>query len=148
MSVHDFPPLIYLTAFGAGVLIHRMAPMQALPATAARTAGWLLLISSLALMAWTKVTLRKAGTTWVPNRLATNFTAAGPYRLIRNPMCLSLAGLYLAGAFVLNGVAPLLLFLPAFAVYDRVIIRREESILLGRFGAPYANYRASVRRWI
>jgi protein-S-isoprenylcysteine O-methyltransferase Ste14 len=148
MSVHDFPPLIYLTAFGAGVLIHRMVPMQALPPTAARTAGWLLLLGSLALMAWTKLTLRKAGTTWVPNRLATSFTAAGPYRLTRNPMCMSLAGFYLAAAFMLNGMAPLLLFLPAFVVYDRVIIRREESILSGRFGASYANYQARVRRWI
>jgi len=148
MSVHDFPPLIYLTAFAAGALIHWLAPMQALPPGTARAAGWLLLIASLGLMLWTKVTLRKAGTTWIPNRVATNFTAAGPYRLTRNPMCLSLAGLYLSAAFMLNGLAPLLLFVPAFAVYDRVIIRREEGILATRFGAPYASYRSRVRRWL
>jgi protein-S-isoprenylcysteine O-methyltransferase Ste14 len=148
MSVHDFPPLIYLTAFAAGALIHWLMPMQALPPGTARAAGWLLLIASLVLMLWTKVTLRKAGTTWIPNRVATNFTAAGPYRLTRNPMCLSLAGLYLAAAFMLNGLAPLLLFVPAFAVYDRVIIRREEGILAARCGAPYASYRSRVRRWL
>jgi hypothetical protein len=52
-------------------------------------------------------------------------------------MCLAMAGMYLGLGFLLNAVAPLVLFLPVFAVVDRRVIRWEERNLAAKFGALY-----------
>lgn len=62
-------------------------------------------------------------------------------------MCLAMAGVYLGFGFLLNAVAPLVLFLPLFAVVDRRVIRWEERNLAAKFGAPYLTYLSRVRRW-
>jgi protein-S-isoprenylcysteine O-methyltransferase Ste14 len=74
-------------------------------------------------------------------------TLAGPYRWTRNPMCLAMAGMYLGLGFLLNAVAPLVLFLPVFAVVDRRVIRWEERNLAAKFGALYLAHLSRVPRW-
>lgn len=63
-------------------------------------------------------------------------------------MYLGLA-LVLAGwAMYLANIAALLM-LPAFVAYmTQFQIKPEERVLLARFGLNYAEYMASVRRWI
>jgi protein-S-isoprenylcysteine O-methyltransferase Ste14 len=63
-------------------------------------------------------------------------------------MCLGMAGLYLSISLLLNAVAPLVLFLPVFALVDRRVIRWEERSLAAKFGAPYLDYRSRVLRWL
>jgi len=36
----------------------------------------------------------------------------------------------------------------AAALVSRVVVRREERYLEGRFGRQYSSYRESVRRWL
>ena len=50
-------------------------------------------------------------------------------------------------SFLLNAAAPLVLFLPVFAVVDRRVIRWEERHLAAKFGAPYLAYLSRVPRW-
>jgi hypothetical protein len=50
-------------------------------------------------------------------------------------------------SLLLNAVAPLLLFLPVFAVMDRRVIRWEERNLAAKFGEPYLAYLSRVPRW-
>jgi hypothetical protein len=58
-----FPPFLYLTAFALGWLLDRLAPLQAMPALVARSAGALLAVASISLLAWSRITLHRAGTT-------------------------------------------------------------------------------------
>jgi len=74
--------------------------------------------------------------------------SSGVYRFSRNPMylgfLLALAGwaVYLSNAFAA-------LFLPAFVAYmSRFQIKPEERALLAKFGRPFAQYMAAVRRWV
>jgi protein-S-isoprenylcysteine O-methyltransferase Ste14 len=72
----------------------------------------------------------------------------GVFRWSRNPMYLGML-VALAGwaAYLANATAFLLL--PAFVAYlNRFQIRPEEQALLARFGPPYSEYMATVRRWI
>ena len=73
----------------------------------------------------------------------------GPFRYVRNP-------LYVGAALVFFGVSTM--YAP-WGVRDRVavivvavlvhlwVVRREEPMLRGRFGAAYADYCARVPRW-
>lgn len=72
----------------------------------------------------------------------------GVYRFSRNPMylgfLLALTGwaVYLSNAFAA-------LLLPAFVAYmNRFQIKPEEQALLAKFGPRYAQYLATVRRWL
>lgn len=72
----------------------------------------------------------------------------GPYRLTRNPGYLGMAVLYAGIAMVANAPWALVPLPAAIAVVDRGVIAREEGYLERKFGAPYAEYRRRVRRWL
>jgi len=76
------------------------------------------------------------------------FVAAGPYKLVRNPM-------YIGGAIVLFGFglyehspAILLFALPWLLLAHVFVIFYEEPHLRATFGATYEVYCSSVRRWM
>ncbi len=76
------------------------------------------------------------------------FVAAGPYKLVRNPM-------YIGGFIVLLGFglyehspAILLFALPWLLAAHLLVVLYEEPHLRAIFGAPYEDYCQSVRRWL
>jgi protein-S-isoprenylcysteine O-methyltransferase Ste14 len=73
---------------------------------------------------------------------------AGPYRLSRNPMYLSLVVAYLGGTVLLASPWPFLTLLIPMGILDRVVIPYEEALMRGVFGKEYDAYRARVRRWL
>lgn len=96
------------------------------------------------------VAFRRHDTTVNPTKPeSTNSVVSdGIYRFTRNPMYLGLA-IFLAGWAVFLENAAALLVLPAFVAYmNRFQIRPEERALIAKFGAGYAEYMSSVRRWV
>jgi protein-S-isoprenylcysteine O-methyltransferase Ste14 len=72
----------------------------------------------------------------------------GLFRFSRNPMYLGFV-LFLAGAAIYFGTLASFIVAVAFAVItDRWYIRFEEQAMRRKFGAAYAAYAASVRRWL
>ncbi|MBI4986483.1 MAG: isoprenylcysteine carboxylmethyltransferase family protein [Rhodocyclales bacterium] len=93
---------------------------------------------------------RKAATTVNPTRpgTASSMVTTGIYRHSRNPMYL---GMLLAlAAWAIFLAHPLAFpFLPAFVAYmNRFQIGPEERALAAKFGAGFAAYRQTVRRWL
>jgi protein-S-isoprenylcysteine O-methyltransferase Ste14 len=79
---------------------------------------------------------------------ASMLVTRGVFRLTRNPMYLSLLLYLLAWALVLASWVALL-FLPLFVLsIHRFQIAPEERVLASLFGPAYADYKASVRRWL
>lgn len=79
---------------------------------------------------------------------ASTLVTSGVFARSRNPMYVGLTGLVAALAFALGNAwllaAPLL-----YAAYlTRYQILPEERAMAARFGADYAAYRQSVRRWL
>ena len=78
-----------------------------------------------------------------PERLVTT----GPFAVSRNPMYMGHL-IFLAGlALTLHSWLAAALGLLTMLRFD-ARIRRDEARLIARFGAPYADYLAKVRRWI
>ena len=72
----------------------------------------------------------------------------GIYRFTRNPMYLGFV-LILAGWAMYLANIYALLTLPAIVAYmTQFQIKPEERVLLAKFGPNYAEYTASVRRWV
>lgn len=103
----------------------------------------------LALFLWCVVlfAMRGRGTLapWDPPR---RFVAAGPYRVVRNPMYVGV-GLVIAGEAILFGSWTLALYLVVIGiVWHLFVLTYEEPTLEREFGEEYRAYRAHVPRWV
>ena len=90
----------------------------------------------------------RSHTTLIPNRRATTLVTAGPHRITRNPMYVSLVALYLGVTLLGNSWWPAVLLPIVVLVVDRAVIAREERYLAAAFPGEYAAYCARVRRWL
>jgi len=145
------PPLLYLIPFLIGILVHHLVGGDRIPASAlpaARIAGAVFVAIGLAINVSAWIAFHRVRTPVMPTRPTTAIATTGPYRFTRNPLYLSLAVIHLGATLLLGYLWPLL-FLPlAVALISRLVIEREEGYLEGKFGAEYARYRGSVRRWL
>ena len=148
------PPLLFLTGYGAGLLLHRELPLPVAGAEPTdgyavwRMLGWVLVAGGLVLALSAVAAFRRARTSIFPNRPASALVVSGPYRFTRNPMYLSLTLLYLGGVLLANTLWPALLLPVVLVVLYLAVIRREERYLAAEFSDAYTTYRARVRRWL
>jgi protein-S-isoprenylcysteine O-methyltransferase Ste14 len=147
-NVISFPPLVFLGAFGLGLLLDWLMPMRSFSSEPMRAAGGMLGLTGSLLGIWGVYVLHRAGTTVRPGYPATVLVTNGPFRYSRNPLYLALTIIYLGGTMSLGNCWPLATLVPALAVVHWKIIRREEEYLESRFGDAYRAYKARVRRWI
>lgn len=76
------------------------------------------------------------------------FVAVGPYRWVRNPIAASLVGSLLGEAIAFSSTGIFLLFLLSILLAHAQVVWIEEPLLRRRFGKSYADYLASVPRWV
>lgn len=142
------PPLLYAVALAAGLLLHLLVPRQPFTPWVARPLGAILLVASGALGRWGERTMRRAGTNVSTRAPSLTIVSDGPFRFTRNPLYVSLTGLYLGVTLLVDALWPLLLLVPVVLVTQYGIIRREERYLEAKFGETYRAYKARVRRWL
>ena len=111
--------------------------------------GAILAGGGLALWAWTVVLFARRGegtlAPWDPTR---RLVAAGPYRVVRNPMISGVAAILLGEAALL-GSPGIALWAVAFPALNHVyFVLFEEPGLERRFGDDYRAYRRAVPRWV
>jgi len=150
-GVRIFPPFIYAGLFALGYAVHWFVPLHLWPAgapPAVRAIAWILIAVSLGLAASAVFLFRRAGTTPNPMEPTTAIVVHGPYRFTRNPMYVSLVGLYVGVTLFVNSAWPLILLPAVVLLVQRQVIAREEAYLESKFGEEYRAYKARVRRWI
>ncbi len=150
-GVRVFPPVVFVAAGGVAAVIHRFVPLHVVPverAASLRIAGAVLAGAALSFAIWAVATFRRLGTTPNPAGGTTALAADGPYRFSRNPMYSSLVLLTTGVALALDTLWPLLLLPLAVLIVRANVILQEERYLEAKFGQPYRDYKARVRRWI
>lgn len=149
-ATHPWPPILLAAIAVAAVGFGTLAPLPwpGIHDTAGHIAGLSLGIAGLALFAWAAWTLRRHGTTILPDKPADILVTDGPFRSRRNPI-------YVAHVLILLGVAELTqnIWFVIFAVlYIPLVtwlaVLPEERHLEARFGEDYRAYKARTRRWI
>jgi protein-S-isoprenylcysteine O-methyltransferase Ste14 len=144
------PPVVMLLSALAMWLVARWLPPWSWPSTALTALGGVLAAAGAALIVTAMRTFARSKTTINPLKPAESalVVSHGVFARTRNPMYVGLA-LILTGwaCYLANAVAWVVV--PLFIAYiTRFQIIPEERILLGKFGAPFAQYLAQVRRWI
>lgn len=79
-----------------------------------------------------------------PKRLVTE----GPYRRSRNPLYVARLSMLAGAAVLLSSLGLAVLTGGLFLLLQLLIVPREESRLIVRYGARYADYREAVPRWL
>jgi protein-S-isoprenylcysteine O-methyltransferase Ste14 len=142
------PPLTYLLALVAGLVLDKWFHVHLLVRGVARLIGWPLVVGGVLLNGWFHSTMRRADTPIDPRKPVSNLTTEGPFRYTRNPAYLSLTMVY-AGVALLRSALWALLLLPlVLLLIQRDQIEREERHLERAFGEEYLEYKARVRRWL
>jgi protein-S-isoprenylcysteine O-methyltransferase Ste14 len=143
-------PWVFVLAFLVGVVLQAFIPIAIGAETrrVARIAGIVGLTAGVALAVWALTIFRKVRTTTIPFGKSSALVTWGPYRFSRNPMYVALTVAYLGEAGILGQVWPLPLLLLTLVYVNGTLIPFEESRLQETFGDAYAQYRASVRRWV
>jgi len=144
------PPLVYVGAVIAGVLLHALVlplRLELAPSVRIVVAAAAALVG-LVVMAGAVRLFKRTGQDLKPWKATPEIISAGVYRFTRNPMYVSMALLQIAiGVGLANGwivaLAPLVL-----VIIYRIAIRHEEAYLERKFGGAYIEYKRSVRRWI
>lgn len=144
------PPLVYLAALAAGVLLH--AWVVALPLAVGRgvriAVGLAVAGVGGALVAAALGLFRRTGQDPEPWKPTPEIISTGVYRFTRNPMYVGMA-LLQAGIGVGLGNAWVVALVPvSLAVVYAIAVRHEEAYLERKFGAAYLAYKTSVRRWL
>jgi len=145
------PPLLFVLPLLATTMlpvrlawpiIQEGAPVLTLGALLALAAGVAIGLASVA-------SFRTANTTILPaGRPTTAIVGRGPYAFTRNPMYLGMALAYSGLSLGLNNLWALATLPVVLIVVDRLVVRREERYLTAKFGEPYRDYCARVRRWV
>lgn len=79
---------------------------------------------------------------------ASTFVSTGVYQITRNPMYAGFVLGLTGWAIFLSNFGAISLVFACVLYLTRFQIKPEEQALLKIFGMPFANYMASVRRWI
>lgn len=146
-----WPPLIYLAAIAASVLLHMLAPLAWLPSPISDiffAVGWLFVAGAAMIDISAMRMLHRSKTTILPHRGSDHLVTGGAYSFSRNPI-------YLANTMIMFGagfISGIIWFFPlaliaAFAT-QKLAIEREEKHLEARFGKKFREYAKRVRRWI
>lgn len=142
------PPLLYAGGLALGFIAHWAVPQRMLAPSLRYWIAWPLLFVGLALASWGRRALVSAGTNVDPRKPASVLVAAGPYRFSRNPLYLALTLIFLAIGCFANDLWFLPVLVAVLLVMQYGVIHREERYLEAKFGDPYREYCASVRRWL
>lgn len=142
------PPFLVIALALTGWMLWREAALPFLPTAVARPLGAALGMASFGLFSWAVLTLHRAGTNIPTHLSATTLVTSGPYRFSRNPIYLGLATGFAAVAAWLNSAWFVIMIVLFVGLMTAGVIVREERYLRDKFGRPYQDYCAEVRRWL
>ncbi|HUF11188.1 MAG TPA: isoprenylcysteine carboxylmethyltransferase family protein [Rhodothermales bacterium] len=150
-----FRAAVYATAFFAGwyYVAISVQPLDSL--IGLRPPKWIFLLGLwivglggiLALVCVSTFVHRGRGTP-APFDPPRKFVAAGPYRVVRNPMYIGGLMVFLGFGMVERSVAIMLLAVIVSMGFHFFVVLVEEPVLERRFGDSYRRYKQSVGRWI
>ncbi len=144
------PPIIAALVALAMWFAARALPPVPMPLSVRVALTTLFVLPGVAFSATAAILFGQARTTRNPMRpeAASSLVRAGAYRFSRNPMYLGLLLLLLGWAAGMASAVALLGPVVFAAYISRFQIEPEERALAALFGADYADYQRSVRRWL
>jgi protein-S-isoprenylcysteine O-methyltransferase Ste14 len=144
------PPLVFLGAIIAGVIVQRMVtPLSLQVAAGIRVAaGVLILVCGTSLVISARIWFTRTGQSPIPWKPTPELILRGPYRFTRNPMYVGVTLFVVGLGLTLNDIWISLFAAPALLVVHFIAVLPEERYLAEKFGESYRNFHAQVRRYV
>ncbi len=144
------PPLVFLLLIGAGVGVRDLVVPPPLPGSRAVqfAVGGALVALALAIGGSAFGLFKKSGQDPAPWKPSPSLVLTGPYRFTRNPMYVGMALLQVGVGLMLGNLWVVLLAVASLLVVHYSAVLPEEAYLDEKFGEPYRQYRATVRRYL
>lgn len=142
------PPLLALSAIGAGWATDRLLPMPIADGSVLRWTGLAVIALAFLLALASLFQFLTAKTHVEPWRPTSSIIRGGMFRFSRNPIYLAFCIAAIGAGLALNSWWGIAAALVLAYLLQRFVIRREEAYLERKFGETYLAYKREVRRWL
>lgn len=141
-------PVIYAAWLAVGAAVEYVSASSLLPFRIGVWVAVVLILIAIAIVVSAFRALARAQTAFDARKSTTKIVNDGAFRFSRNPTYLSLSMLHIGIAFAFGSSWLLLTVIPAVAITQWGVIRREERYLEAKFGDGYRRYALTARRWL
>ena len=131
----------YFIAFLAGLFFDYIFPVKVFKSASAIPIGFALLVLASLLIFWAQ----KTSSTLEKNNITKETFCRGPYCYTRSPTHWGLLLLMLGFGIITNSLFIIIFTAISFVVTRFVFIKKMESHLLEKYGAPYLEYKKMVK---
>jgi protein-S-isoprenylcysteine O-methyltransferase Ste14 len=144
------PPLVFLVSIVLGVVLHYGVSRLYVPFGRALqlVTSVLLVVGGLSLAGSAFGLFKRSGQDPKPWKPSPSLLLQGPYRFTRNPIYVGMTMLQVAVGLALDDLWVVLLAAPSLLVVHFTAVLPEEAYLEERFGDPYRQFKATVRRYL
>ncbi|MFZ2205698.1 MAG: methyltransferase [Minisyncoccia bacterium] len=133
--------IFYFTALLLGVFFDFIFPYKFFDQSIMTPVGFVLLVLSSVLILWAQRTLRD----FKKETVTKEAFCHGPYYFTRTPTYFGLFLLILSFGFIVNATFVILFSVISFFITKSVFSRKEELILVDKYGTPYLEYKKLFR---
>ncbi|KKP85651.1 hypothetical protein A3B84_00500 [Candidatus Nomurabacteria bacterium RIFCSPHIGHO2_02_FULL_35_13] len=133
--------LFYFILFLFGLLLDFIFPFKIFEDYSMSLIGAVFLIFGTFLVFWAQ----KSSHRLQKENISREMFCRGPYRYTRSPTHLGLFLLMLGFGIIANALFIIIFSIISFVITKFVFIKKEEKILAEKYGAPYLEYKESVK---
>lgn len=133
--------LFYFVSFLLGLFLDFMFPIQFYEKAIVALVGAVFLVFGTFLIFWAQKSSHKLQ----KENMTKESFCNGPYRYTRSPTHFGLFFLMLGFGIIVNALFIIVFITISFFITKFVFLRKEEKILVEKYGAPFVEYQKSVR---
>lgn len=142
------PPTYFIVLFLLSLGLHFLFGQQQIILLPYTYLGGALVVSGIAMNAWSSFLFRKKKTAIKPRENPSTLIISGPFRISRHPIYLGMAMILFGTAILLGPIISFLFAIIFVVIMEVVFIPCEEKNLEKVFREEYLDYKQKVRRWI
>ena len=149
MWVFRLPPVLPAIFMVVGIVLHLVVwRAVVLPWGVNYVVAASLGVLSVALAIWARWSFRRHGESLAVHVKTQRVVMDGAYEWGRNPVYLAFLLMIFGVGCLMNGLAVVVMVVPAFAWLNWYVIPREESRLRAGLGDEYGRYTGRTHRWV
>lgn len=140
---------IFLLAIILGVIFDIRFPTSFFSQNIYQYIGFIMIVTGSIIVYWAqsstnsdKKELKKA------NERNSNFFLRGPYKYTRNPTNFGLTFMSLGLGFLMNSLFSIIFVLLTYAISRFIFIKKQDKILVEKYGDTFLDYKKRVKDWI